>query len=185
MSYAIPVDELSLSKIELYRKAAKEAAIKRALDLKLVADRTELVFKECAPGTDLTNPAGTGYTNETYITGAAVINTWTSVFDTAAVPQLANNQIAVFYKITDETVPAACSAVRFRLGPTGTSTLGWFHIEQFLNIKLTPEVYLSEPIVYGPSQWLFIEFYPRIAVAVGERIAFGCFIAEPLGGSIS
>jgi len=186
MSYAIPVDELSLSKIEGYRRATKEAILLRARKLSIATTMEELVFHEAYPHTDLGVPAGTGYTNETYITGAAVINTWTSVFDTAVVPQLANNKIIGFYKITDENAAPACSAVRFRIGPTGATTLAWFQVEQFIDVKLTPEVYLSEPVIYNPSQWPFIEFYPRAAVpAAGERLAFGCFVAEPVGGSIS
>ena len=185
MSFAIPVDELSLAKIEGFRQKAMDAALKRAINLKLASAMDELVFREAYPHTDFGFPAGTGYTNETYITGAAVVNTWTSVFDTAAVPQLGNNKIAIFYKIVDLAAAPACAAVRFRLGATGATSLGWFQLEQFINVKLTPEVYLSEPIVYNPSQWLFIEFYPRAAVAVSERLGFGCFIASPLGEEIS
>lgn len=186
MSYAIPVDELSISKMEWYRNRAKMAALERARSLAIATDLEELVFREAFPATDFGVPAGNGYTNETYITAAAVINTWTSVFLTANVPTLAQNKIAVFYKITDETVTPACTAVRFRLGLTGGTSLAWFQIEQFINVKLTPEVWLSEPVVYGPGQSPFIEFYPRVAVpAAGERIGFGCFIAEPLGEAIS
>ena len=186
MSYAIPVDELSIARMERFRKEAKEAALERARDLKLATEMKELVFREAFPGTDF-GIGATGYTNETYITGAAAVaNVWTSVFDTALVPQLGNNKIAVFYKITNEDPAPATSAVRFRLGATGATALGWFQIEQFINIKLTPEVYLSEPIIYNPSQWLFIEFYPRAVVpAAGERLGFGCFIAEPVGEQLS
>lgn len=184
MSYAIPVDELSIAKMTEFRTNAKEAALERAKKLALVTKMEELVFREGFPATDFGLPAGTGYTNEAYITGAAVANAWTSVFDTAAVPQLGNNKVAVFYKIADITPAPVCTAVRFRLGPTGTSTLAWFHIEQFINVKLTAEVWLSEPVVYNKDQWLFIEFYPRVNTAA-ERLAFGCFIAEPVGEAIS
>jgi hypothetical protein len=171
--------------MEGYRQKAKQAALQRAQQLKLATAMDELVFREAFPGTDF-GVGATGYTNETYLTGAAVINTWTSVYDTALVPQLGNNKIAVFYKITCEDVPNPVSAVRFRLGATGATALGWFQIEQFVNVKLTPEVYLSEPIVYNPSQWLFIEFYPMVAVpAAGYRLGFGCFIAEPVGEQLS
>ena len=184
MAYAIPVDELSIAKMESFRDKARAAALKRAQALKLATTMDELVFREAYPATDF-GAGATGYTNETYITGAAAANAWTSVFDTAAVPQLGNNKIAVFYKIMNEDAAPACTAVRFRLGATGATTLGWFHIEQFQNVKMTPEVYLSEPIVYNPSQWLFIEFYARAAIAVGERLQFGCFIAEPVGEQVS
>jgi hypothetical protein len=184
--YAIPVDELSIARIENFRSQAKQAALARAMKLGFVSEMNQLVFHEAFPHTDLGQQVGAGYTNEAYLTGAAVINTWTSVFDTGVVPALGNRQIAVFYKIADWTVAPACTAVRFRLGPTGATTLGWVHIEQFINVKLTPEVYLSEPVVYGPTDALFIEFYPNAAVgAGGEQLGFGCYIAEPTGRSIS
>lgn len=184
--YAIPVDELSIARIENFRTMAKRAALTRAMALGFASKIEQLVFHEAFPATDLGQPVGSGYTNETYLTGAAVINTWTSVFNTAVVPVLGNRQIAVFYKIADWTAIPACTGVRFRLGPTGATTLGWAHIEQFINVKLTPEVYLSEPIVYGPTESMFIEFFPRVAVAaIGEQLGFGCYIAEPAGRSVS
>ena len=186
MSYAVSIDELSPSRLEGFRSAAKAAALNKAMKLKLAGSMNELVFAEAAPGTDLSQPAGAGYTNEAYITGAIAANTWTSVFDTAVVPTLGARQIAVFYKIVNMTVPMTVTAVRFRLGPTGATTLGWFHIENILVVKLTPECYLSEPIVYGPNERMFIECYTRVAVpAAGERLGFGCYIAEPVGEKVS
>jgi len=186
MSFPIATPELSVSQLERFRTNAKLAALKRAIDLKLATSMDELVFREANPGTDLSQPAGSGYTNETYLTGAAVINTWTSVYDTAVVPRLGNRQIAVFYKTYVIDANPATTAVRFRLGQTGATTLGWFFVEQILNTALVPEAWFSEPIVYNPDQFMFIEFYPMAAVpAAGERLGFGCFIAEPIGESIS
>jgi hypothetical protein len=185
MPYAIPVDELSLSKIEQFRTNAQAAAFAMAQKLGLVSNINQLIFREALPATDLGQPVGTGYGAETYITGPAVINTWTSVYNTAAVPTIPRRTIVVFYKITDEAVAPAAAAVRFREGATGASTKGIISLEQFINIKLTAEVYLSTPIVYGPDERPFIEFYPRAAVAAGERLGFGCFIAEPSGGNVS
>ena len=186
MSYTVPADELSPSKIEDFRRGAVAAAIRKALNLKIVANPNELVVREAAPGTDLSQPAGAGYTNEAYITGAVVVNTWTSVFDTAVVPTLGIRQVAVFYKIVNMSVPITVTAVRFRLGPTGSTTLGWFHIENIVDVKLTPECYLTEPIVYGPNERLFIECYARVAIpAAGERLGFGCFVVEPVGEAVS
>lgn len=185
MSFAIGTDELSPSRLQAYMEKAQQAAIKRALKLSIVSSADELVFKEAAPGTDLSQPAGSGYTNEIYLTGAAVINTWTSVYDTALVPVLGQRQVAVFYKVFDLAAAPSATAVRFRLGPTGATTLAWFHFEGIVNVKLTPEAWFSEPVVYGPNESMFIEFFPSAAVAVGERLGFGCFIAEPAGQSIS
>jgi hypothetical protein len=186
MSYAIPVDELSIAKIEGFRQQARDAALKRAMDLKLATTMKELTFHEAFPQSDLSNPAASGYAAVArYLTGAIVANTWTSVFSSALVPQLQNNQIAVFYKIMDWTVTPQVTQVRFRLGQTGTTTLAWFNIENIINVKLTPECFLNEPVVYSPNQWMFIECITRGAVAVGEILGFGCFIAEPVGNQLS
>lgn len=184
MSYAIPTKELSISRIERFKADAKNAALKKASDLKLASSLSELTFREAAPGTDLSQPAGAGYTNEIYITGAVVANTWTSVFDTAVVPTLGNRQVAVFYKVWNRTVPMTITGVRFRLGPTGATTLGWFPIEQMDNQE-TPELWFSEPIVYGPNERMFIECISPVAIAVGQQLGFGCFISEPIGEAIS
>lgn len=183
--YGIPFDQLSTSQMMAYIAKAKNAALQMAINRGIATKMDELAFREASPANDIGQPVGGGYTNETYITGAAVINTWTSVFDTAVVPTVGQQSILVFYKITDESTNPACASVRFRLGATGGTTLGWLPVEQFFNIQRTPEVWLSEPIVYGPSQRPFIEFYPRAAVAVGERLGFGCFVAEVVGPNVS
>lgn len=183
--YAIPVDELQLDKIEWYRGECQKAILRKAQELKIATSLAGLRFTEAQPLTHLGQPAGAGYTNEVYITGAIAANTWTSVFDTAVVPTVPNRVIVGFYKIADWTVPCLITAVRFRLGATGATTKGWVHLEQFFNVKLAPEVYLSEPVIYGPQDEPFIECYARAAIAVGERLGFGCFIAEPAGGNVS
>jgi hypothetical protein len=185
MSYLITPDEVSLARLELFRKKAKAAALDMAIKHSIASTMDDLVFKEASPGTDLSQPAGSGYTNETYITGAIVVNTWTSVFDTALVPVLGARQVAVFYKVWSTDVPQNITAVRFRLGPTGATTLAWFPME-IVNAKQVPEAYFSEPVVFGPSQAMFIECYARVAVpAAGTHLGFGCFIAEPAGEAIS
>jgi len=185
MSYAIPVDELSISKMEAFRRATKEAMLERA-KLKLgVRNMEELIFRELLPATDLGQGA-TGYTNETYLTGAIAAITWTSVYDTAVVPQLWNDRVIGFYKIAYEEVNPLITLVRFREGNTGATTKAVFNIEPFVYVKLTPEVYLSEPVVYDPNSWVFIECYARAAIgAAGHHLAFGCFVAEPAGGNVS
>ena len=176
--YGIGVDELSLAERRRYREKAQEDAIKEAMKLALAADRGELVARSIFPATDL--PAG--YTNEIYLTGAVAANTWTSVYDTAVVPQLGNRKVLVIYKVVNMTAVPSITAVRFRLGATGVSTLGWVHLEQVIDVKLTPEVYLSEPMVYKPTQFVDIQCYARIAIpAAGERLGFEGYVVEPLG----
>lgn len=185
MSFAIAVDELTLTDQKTFRAGAVEAGIARALKLGIAATRGELVTREAHPATDFGVPAGTGYGNEHYITGAALVNVWTSVFNTLAVPTLPVGRVAVFYKIGNNDAAPSCTAVRFRVGATGATTKASFFTQFMIDLKLTPECYLSEPVVYDPQDILFIEWYPRIAVAVGEELEFGCFITERVGGTIS
>jgi hypothetical protein len=187
MSYAVPTNELSLTDRRNYINGAIEAGVARALALGIARTREELVIREAHPGTDFSDPAGSGWTNEYYITpGAAGALAWALAPDTAAPPQLARNKVAVFYKIMDAAEDPVVTAVRFRVGLTGATTKASFFIQQFIDIKLEPEVYLTEPVVYDPEQYLFIEFYGRAATALaGEELSFGCFIIEPVGGTIS
>lgn len=180
--FVIGVDELSLSDMRNFRLAAKEMAIAEALKLAMAANSKELVNRNIFPHTDLPN----GYTNEVFITGAVAVNTWTSVYDTAVVPQLGTRKVLVIYKVVNMTAVPSITAVRFRLGATGVTTLGWAHLEQVIDVKMTPECYLSEPIVYTKDQFVDIQCYARIAIpAAGERLGFEGFVVEPLGEAIS
>jgi hypothetical protein len=77
------------------------------------------------------------------------------------------------------------TAVRFRLGPTGATTLAWFPLEQ-MDMQLTAELWFSEPVVYGPNQAMFIECISPVAVPANtERLGFGCYIVDCLGGAVS
>lgn len=180
--FVLGVDELSLSDMRAFRKDAKERAIAEALKLAMAATREELVNRNIFPHTDLPD----GYTNEVFITGAIAANTWTSVYDTAVVPQLGTRKVMVIYKVVNMTAVPSITAIRFRLGATGVSTLGWAHLEQIIDVKMTPECYLSEPIVYTKDQFVDIQCYARAAVpAAGERLGFEGYIVEPLGEAIS
>jgi hypothetical protein len=187
MSYAIPTNELSLADRKSFIAAAKRAGVNRALSLGIARVEQELVVREAHPGTDFTDPAGSGWTNEYYITpGGAGALAWALAPDTGNAPQLARTKVAVFYKIMDAAEDPVVTAVRFRVGATGATTFASFFIQEFIDIKLEPEVYLSEPVVYNPESWLFIQFYGRAATAQGgEELGFGCFIVEPVGGTVS
>lgn len=192
MSYAIPTNELTLTDIKAFKTGAIEAGILRALALGLARTRDELVVREAHPGTDFSLPGAVGWTNEYYVTAGGIgALAWVGVFDTstAAVvnaPQLARTSVAVFYKVMDAAAEPVVTAVRFRVGVTGATTKASFMLQQFIDIKLEPEVWLSEPVVYDPEDWLFMEMYCRANTADdGEELSFGVFIVERTGGTIS
>jgi len=187
MSYCIPTNELTLTDRKNFINAAIRAGIVRALALGIARVEAELVVREAHPGTDFTDPVATGWTNEYYITpGGAGALAWALAPDSGAAPQLGRTKVAVFYKIMDAAEDPVVTAVRFRIGATGATTLASFFLQEFIDIKLEPEVYLTEPVVYSPEDWLYIEFYGRAATAEGgEELGFGCFIVERVGGTIS
>ena len=190
MSYAIPTNELTLTELKTYKQKAIEAGIERALALRIGRGREELVVREAEPMPDFSAPGAVGYTNNRYLTAGGVgLNAWTSVFDTAAVPTLGRQQVAIFYKIADHGIAGAVpvvTAVRFQVGVAGASTIASFFTQTFTDIKLETEVWLSEPVIYDPDDMLFIQFYGRANTNVaGEELAFGCFIVERIGATIS
>lgn len=185
--FALPVSELSLNEMRNFRRRAKTDAVSEAMRLALATSERELVARGIFPATDMGTPAGNGYTNEAFITGAIAANTWTNVYDTGNVAQLGRRKVLVIFSVFNVTPMPRVTAVRFRLGPTGTSTLGWIHTEALIDVKETPELYLSEPVVYTPDQWMDIEVYSRAAIpaADGERIGFRGYVVEPVGETVS
>lgn len=191
MSYVVPVNELSLADRKAFLEGAKEAGIARALALGLARVREELVIRENHPNDDM-GTAATGWTNEYYVTAGGIgALAWVGAYDnsTAAAvnpPQLARTKVAVFYKIADAAENPMVTAVRFRVGATGATTRASFFIQLPFDIKLEPEVFLSEPVIYDPEDWVHIEMYCRANTAEdGEELAFGCFIIERTGGTVS
>ena len=181
MSYAIPTNELTLTDIKGFKFAAVEAGIARALALGVARSREELVVREAHPGIDFI--LAYGATIENYITGILVAG-WQLCGATGVAAVLPVGEVAVFYKIADWQALTDVTAVRFRVGATGATTKASFVIEPFINVKLEPEVWLSEPVVYDPQDTLFIECYAVVGGAT-EDLGFGCFIVERVGATIS
>lgn len=182
MSYAIPTNELTLTDIKAYKDAAIRAGIARAIALGVARSEAELVVREAHPGVDFI--LAYGATIEHYITPVLVAG-WQLCGALGVAAVLPVGEVAVFYKIVDwQAAPTDVTAVRFRVGATGATTKASFMIEQFINVKLEPEVWLSEPVVYDPQDTLFIECY-AFAGGAAEDLGFGCFIVERVGATIS
>ncbi len=114
----------------------------------------------------------------------AVVGTAVSVFQAVGAPVLAADALAVFYKIGIETVPLPVSRVIFRSGGAAGNTVGIFDLEQLVN-RLETDGFLSEPVVYDPSQTFAVQVLPRIATLVLARVQPGALIFEPAGNVIA
>jgi hypothetical protein len=186
MSYTISTNELSLADRKAYIGAAIEAGIVRALDLGIARNRLELVAREALPREDLGTgtpaaPATGWFSNEYQSMIIPAANAWCSAFSGGALPasafQLARQRIAVFYKFADTEGTPVVTAVRFRVAV--------FSIQLPTEAKMEPDVYFTEPVIYDPEDWLFIEVYPTGNIAGRESIPMGCFIIERTGGTVS
>jgi len=195
MSYTIATNELSLADRKVFINAAIEAGIARALALGIARTREELVAREALPREDLGTgtPAApaTGWFSNNYqsMIIPAAVNVWVSAFSGGALPasvfQLARTQVAVFYKFADTMAAPVVTGVRFRVGVGGATTKAAFSIQLPTEAKLEPDVYFTEPVIYDPEDWLFIEVYPTGNAGGRETIPFGCFIVERTGGTVS
>ena len=195
MSYVVPTNELSLADRKVYLHEAIRAGVARALALGIARTERELVVREALPREDLGTgtPAApaTGWFSNEYqsMLIPAAVNAWCSAFSGGALPasayQLARTQVAVFYKFADTEGQPVVTGVRFRVGVTGATTKAVFSIQLPTEVKLEPDVYFTEPVIYDPEDWIYIEIYPTGNIGNRESIPFGCFIVERTGGTIS
>lgn len=189
MSFVIPTNELTLTDMKTFRAEAVEAGVQRGLALGLARTRGELVARSAYPFTDF-GAGAVGWVLEQYAGPVIAAAGWGSPFSAGAlpanVPQLARTKIAVFYKFADYTAAPLITGVRFRVGATGATTKASFYQQLETGSKLEPDVYFSEAVVYDPEDFVYIEaYYQAAAVAGAEAFAFGCFIIERVGGTIS
>ncbi len=189
MSYVVPTNELTLTDIKMFRSAAIEAGITRALALGIARSRDELVVRGALPFTDF-GGAAIGWTIEQYRNPVIAAAGWGSAFDAGALPAfaptLANSKVAVFYKFADFTAAPVVTGVRFRVGGTGATTRASFFQQLEMGAKLEPDVYFTEPVVYDPQDVVYIElYYDAAQAALAEQFAFGCYIVERLGATVS
>lgn len=188
MSYSVPLGELTLTDIKGFKAAAVRAGIGRATALGIARSENELVVRDAYPNADF-GAGAVGWVADQYISGVIAAAGWGSPFSAGAlpanVPQLARTKVAVFYKFGVVEANPQIVGVRFRVGTTGATTKASFFFQLETTIPLETEVYFSEPVVYDPEDWVYIEALYRGAVAVGERCPFGCFIIERLGPTVS
>lgn len=189
MSYIVAASECTLTDLKNFRARAAEAGIRRALDLGLAREREELVVRHALPFTDFGQGA-VGWTIEQYRNPVIAAAGWGSPFDAGALPAnaptLAQSKLAVFYKFANYSAAPTMIGVRFRVGGTGATTKGTFHLQLPTGSKLEPDIYFSEPIVYDPQDVVYIEgYYNAPVAALTEQFAFECFVIERLGANVS
>lgn len=177
-SFIIPKDELTLTDMKDARARAISGGLARASS-KLGMSESELMVRH------VENILDFGTALDQWNTAAlAAVGTAYSVLQAIAAPTLANNKLAVFYKVGVQTVPNPVSLLRFRSGGAAGNIKAEFDLEQITN-GLTPEGYFSEPIPMDPTETFAIQVVAIIATGVLARIQLGCYLIEPKGQLIA
>ena len=180
LSTLIPISDLTLTDRSNLRKQAIERGIARAVATKVIAREDEAKVRHLQNIVDIPLIV----LDQWNTAALAVLGTAYSVFQAVAAPQLANNRLAVFYKVAVPTAPIPVSTLAFREGAAAGTTYAIFDLEQ-LDGSLEPVGYFSEPVVYDPLRVMNIVVTARIATGLMARVILGAYIIEPGGPTIS
>ena len=118
-------------------------------------------------------------TAQNWVTPALTANTVATYINNA----LVNNKYAGFYGVCSIANPA-CASLRFAVGSTGGATRGRYQLQQ-LYAELQSVGYFPDPIIYAPTETVFVEVVPTATVAAGEALPMLVLIAEPKGPFVS
>lgn len=114
----------------------------------------------------------------------AVVGTPYSALQAVAAPALAQNNVAVFYKVGVETTPMPVSRLIFRTGGAAGNVIGLFDLEQVVSYQIN-EGFFTEPVVIDPTTTFAAQVLCRIATGVFARVQLGGWIIEPQGTTIA
>ncbi|MBA7607059.1 hypothetical protein ES703_14211 [subsurface metagenome] len=183
----IPQEELSLTDKKKFCNEALEAGIARA-EAKAIGTRAELVHRHAQTALDFGMAAATNYwLTQTLGALPGPFTVFGGALGIALVPQLANNKVAVFYKVSILSTPNPFTILRFGLGPTANApvtTKEHLDLEQ-IEGYMTAIGFLSEPVTYDPQEWVNVCVENKINTGAREQLVLSCYIIEPQGGVIS
>lgn len=196
MSYSISSWELSQQKRELFRRAVQEAMLARALAKGIIPERQYADIRALFP-----KDVG--------------LKTWRtptqSPYDvTPWIKYLIPRQTVIgIYKIIQLSKRPKVTTMSFRRGYTGCTTVAVHQIENVYALlpvldkireykanhgiqqifgsvdQMVMEAYFSEPIIYEPEGYLYLEVTSPDGNKSGDKLMIGGFILEPIGMTVS
>lgn len=189
MSYLIPIGKIALSEQIRMRQQAVMAGKKLLISKSIASDPDQLVDRDPEYITDFfpNNAAAAAGLAGWLSMPLAVVGTPVSLLASnapaAIVPQVPNNTAWVFYGAHVLTLNDPITELLFF---TGISALrkAQFDVEKLYD-ALETEGYFTQPIVYGPQDYVTINIRPRVATGVGCRVVLDTLVIEPLQVSVS
>lgn len=174
-SYLISAREITPMEVKLLRDSLANTLANLLKNDGKVITLENAVVREGLPDDDF------GEGNTDWETGALTDNTVFTFINGA----LANNKYAGFWGLGAQDANPVVSTIRFAVGSTGGSTRGRFHLER-LYAEQEAIGYFADPIVYHPTETVFIEGEPRdTKAAPGDNLVLFSLIAEPKGPFVS
>lgn len=181
MSAAIPFQELTPDSI----RNAKVRARRRGYELMLRSGRGEspeqVTVRDLRANDDLGLSQGTE-TNE-WVPAAGTAGTDLTFINSA----LGANKFLVVYgcAVVSAQVRPYVTAIRFKTGAAGANTKLEVDLQRGYAYEI-PSWYLDDPVVYGPSETVFIQLEVAVTWAVGDlTLALAGYIFEPSGQTVA
>jgi len=178
MSCIVPVSELSIDAIRNMKLKARRMLTELMVRAGKVQAPNQVAVRDIRANDDLTIANGAD-TNE-FITPALVAATNLTYVNALLA---ANRYLAIYAVAIDSTLPAPITML-FQVGPGGTTTRAYVDLQK-LYVHDEFVGYLDDPVVYQPSDQMFIAMEIGRTDAAGQRVVLIGYVAEPMGQSIS
>lgn len=174
-SYLISAREITSMEVKMLRDSLAQTLANLLKNDGKVITLENAVVREGLPDDDF------GEAQADWETGALTDNTVATFVNGA----LANNKYAGFWGLAAPDPNPVVDTMRFAVGTTGGSTRGRFHLER-LYAEQEAIGYFADPIVYHPTETIFIEVEPRdTKAAPGDNLVLMSLVAEPKGPFVS
>ncbi len=181
MSTAIPFEELTLDAV----RNAKVRARRRGIELMLRSGRGEdvrqITPRDVRANDDLGITAGTE--NNEYVPAAGVAGTDLTYINQA----LTSNKFLIIFGIAVNSVATRplISAVRFQTGAAGNNTKAEVDLQRGYPYNIH-SWFLDDPVLYGPSETVFIQLEVANSWSVGDvTVPIMGIIFEPAGQTVA
>lgn len=180
MSVAIPADELSIDA----KRNAKMRTRRNLVDLMINSGKAtnpkQVTIREIKANEDMGLTNGTE--NNEWIPAATTAGTDLTYVNNA----LGNNKYAGFYgfAIIGAFVRPPIATVRFKVGTGGANVLADLEIQGGYGYE-NWEWYLDDPIIYQPTDTVFVQFENSVTAGLGTLVVpLRGYLAEPSGQSV-
>ena len=178
MSCIIPVSELTPDSIRNMKLKARRMLTELMVRAGKVQSPSQVAVRDIRANDDFTIANGAD-TNE-FLTAALVAGTNSTYVNMVLA---ANRYVAIFAIAIDSTLPAPITML-FQVGPGGTTTRAYVDLQK-LYVEQEFMGYLDDPVIYQPSDTVFIAMEIGRTDAAGQRVVLYGYVAEPMGQSVS